>query len=276
MSTDPSCVSRMAAWSSDRRSSCCTVARASTRATSARDSDRCARIAQLVFVDLRGQGRSGRPSTHSCTLEQMAEDVAAVCTLLGIQAPVVFGHSAGGFVALHLAVRQPGLVSALILCDTAATLAPPPPDEAAPPSLAERTTAEAVEVAGKLFGGDDSPETFAAFGRLVAPFYAGPQHTHVPGQLLTLSGYVSDVAQHFLQMLASEYDLRPRLEDIEVPALVVVGHYDWICPPAASRVLAEGIADAQLIELPESGHFPFSEEPATFHQIVHKFVEGLH
>ncbi len=231
--------------------------------------------AQLVFVDLRGQGRSGRPSVQSCTLEQMADDVAALCKLLGIQAPLLFGHSAGGFVALHLAVRHPGLVSALVLCDTAATLAPPPPDDAPPPSLAERSTPEAVEVAERLFGGDDSPETFAAFGRLVTPYYAGPRHTDVPGRLLTLSGYVSDVAQHFFRVLAAEYDLRPRLEEITSPALVVVGGCDWICPPAASRVLAEGLPDAQLIELPESGHFPFSEEPGIFYDAVHRFVERL-
>ena len=34
--------------------------------------------AELVFVDLRGQGRSARPPVESCTLEQMADDVAAL------------------------------------------------------------------------------------------------------------------------------------------------------------------------------------------------------
>ena len=64
--------------------------------------------AQVVFVDLRGQGRSGRPPLHTCTLERMADDVAELCDRLGIVEPVVFGHSAGGFVALHLALRHPG------------------------------------------------------------------------------------------------------------------------------------------------------------------------
>src|SRR3954449_9696953 len=50
--------------------------------------------AQVVFVDLRGQGRSGRPPIDSCTLEQMADDVAAVSAVLGLDDPVVFGHSA--------------------------------------------------------------------------------------------------------------------------------------------------------------------------------------
>ncbi|HEY3033990.1 MAG TPA: alpha/beta hydrolase [Streptosporangiaceae bacterium] len=84
------------------------------------------RDAQLVFADLRGQGRSGRPPVQTCTLEQMADDVAELCGRLGIVMPIVFGHSAGGFVALHLALRHPGSVGGLILCDSAPTLAPLP------------------------------------------------------------------------------------------------------------------------------------------------------
>lgn len=92
----------------------------------------------------------------TCTVERMADDVAEMCALLGIDDPIVFGHSAGGFVALHLAVRHPGLAGGLILCNTAPTLEPLP-DDNPPPSLAVRSCAEAVEVAARLFGGDFSP-----------------------------------------------------------------------------------------------------------------------
>lgn len=80
--------------------------------------------AQVLYVDLRAQGQSGRPPVASGTLEQMADDVTPLCWLLGIGRPVIFGHSAGGFVALHMAVCHPGLVGGLILCDTSPTLAP--------------------------------------------------------------------------------------------------------------------------------------------------------
>src|SRR5262245_53323497 len=40
--------------------------------------------AQIIYVDLRGQGRSGRPPLETCTLEQMADDVALLCERLGI------------------------------------------------------------------------------------------------------------------------------------------------------------------------------------------------
>jgi pimeloyl-ACP methyl ester carboxylesterase len=96
---------------------------------------------------------------------------------------VLFGHSAGGFVALHLAIRHPDLPGGLILCDTGPTLAPLPDDDP-PPSLADRAGPEAVAVAARLLAGDFSPATFEAFGRQVGPFYAAPGHPEVPARLV--------------------------------------------------------------------------------------------
>jgi proline iminopeptidase len=163
--------------------------------------------AQVIFIDLRGQGRSGRPAIESCTLEQMADDVADVCAVLGLEDPVLFGHSAGGFVALHVALRHPGLARALVLCDTAPTLAPLPDDDP-PPGLAERATPEAVAVAQRMFSGDFSAETVAEFGRLVGPYYASPAHMSVPAPLMALSTLAADVAAHFFSTLAGQYDVR--------------------------------------------------------------------
>jgi proline iminopeptidase len=227
--------------------------------------------AQIVYVDLRGQGRSGRPPIETCTLEQTADDVAALCDRLGIERPVVLGHSAGGFVALHLAVRHPKVAGGLVLCSTAPTLEPISDGEPAP-SLADRAGPEATEAAARVFGGDMSPATMEEFTRLVAPFYAGPAHPEVPLRLFPLSSFNPGVAQHFFRNLASKYDLRPRLGEIGVPALVVGGGYDWVCPPAASRFLARSIPQAELVMLEEAGHFSFAEEPDRFREAVVAFM----
>jgi proline iminopeptidase len=229
--------------------------------------------AQLLFVDLRGQGRSGRPPVPTCTLEQMADDVAALCARLDIASPIVLGHSAGGFVALHLALRHPDAVGGLVLCSTSPTLAPLP-DQDPPPSLAQRTSAEAAEVARRMFGGDCSPTTMDAFHRLVAPAYAGPRHQDLPGRLFPLSGFEADVATHFFTQLASSYDVRPRLAEIAAPTLVIVGRYDWVCPPAGSHVLAAGIPGARLVEIADAGHLAYAEEPTAFQAAVVAFVEA--
>ena len=227
--------------------------------------------AQIVYVDLRGQGRSGRPPIETCTLEQTADDVAALCGRLGIERPVVLGHSAGGFVALHLAVRHPEVAGGLVLCSTAPTLEPISDGEPAP-SLSDRAGPEATEAAARVFGGDMSPATMEEFARLVAPFYAGPTHMEVPLRLFPLSSFNAEVAQHFFQNLASQYDLRPRLGEIGVPTLVVCGAYDWVCPPAASRLLARSIPRAELLMLEDAGHFSFAEEPESFLDAVAGFL----
>jgi proline iminopeptidase len=129
-----------------------------------------------------------------------------------------------------------------------------------------------VQVAQRLFGGDFSAETQAAFEREVLPFYAGPAHAGVPGRVMRLSPLSGDVAAHFFGREAAAYDVRARLPEIAVPTLVVVGRHDWVCPPVASRLLAADIPGARLVEIPDAGHFPFAEEPAAFRAAVVPFL----
>jgi proline iminopeptidase len=125
-----------------------------------------------------------------------------------------------------------------------------------------------------MFGGDFSEEAVAAFGELVAPYYASPDHTDVPRRLLALSQLNGEVAAHFFGELAASYDVRRRLRDIHVPALVVVGAWDWVCPPAQSRALTAGLPHAELLVLEGAGHFPFSEQPQEFLAQVAPFLAG--
>jgi proline iminopeptidase len=230
--------------------------------------------AQVVYVDLRGQGRSGRPLVETCTLEQTADDVAVLCDVLGIERPVVFGHSAGGFVALHLAIRHARLVRGLILCDTTAAFGSTSSDETAP-SLAKRAGPDVLAVAGRFFGGDMSEAAVEAFREKVTPYYAGPSHMDVPAAVFALSDISFDVMRHFFDKLARTYDVRPQLGGIHAPTLVIVGKHDWVCSPAASRTIAQGIHGATLVELPESGHLGFSEEPERFMDAVRGFLTTL-
>lgn len=232
-------------------------------------------IAQIVFVDLRGQGRSARPPLANCTLEQMADDVAALCEHLGLERPIIFGHSAGGFVALHMALRYPDVVGGLILCDTSPAMAPLPDDEGDPaPSFPSRGDAEALAVATRIFSGEITDETVSLFLRHVAPFYAAPEHMSVVADLLALTTVDIPMMQHFMHSIAPSYDLRTEVGKIRAPALVMVGRHDWVCPPRASRFLARTMPHATLIEFGDSGHFPFSEVPKRFFEEVSSFLKA--
>lgn len=228
--------------------------------------------AQLLYVDLRGQGRSGRPPLETCTLEQMADDIASLCAYLGIARAHVFGHSAGGFVAMHLALRHPLLVAGLVLCSSSPTVQPIVDESGDPaPSLASRADPETLAVAARVFGGDITDQSIAAFFREVGPYYAAPSHMDVPPTLTSLSIPSVDIMRHFMTALAPAYDLRPQLVNIAVRTLVMVGKHDWVCPPRASRAIAKGIPGAELKEFDDAGHFPFSESPEEFVAVMETY-----
>src|SRR2546430_9326157 len=70
----------------------------------------------VVAYDQRGHGDSSKPSS-GYGFEHMTADAAAVIRELGLQRPIVLGHSWGANVALELGLREPSLVSGLILLD---------------------------------------------------------------------------------------------------------------------------------------------------------------
>jgi pimeloyl-ACP methyl ester carboxylesterase len=71
---------------------------------------------RVVAVDLRGHGKSDKPQ-QSYTMQLFADDLAWMCEQLGLQKPVVIGHSLGGVVTLAFALRYPDLPSAIVMVD---------------------------------------------------------------------------------------------------------------------------------------------------------------
>ena len=77
-------------------------------------------IAQIVYLDHRGNGRSEDGPRESWNLAQWGDDVRAFCDALGIVDPIVLGASFGGMVALAYATRHPAHPSRLVLISTEA------------------------------------------------------------------------------------------------------------------------------------------------------------
>lgn len=69
----------------------------------------------VIAPDLRGHGASGHPGEYP--IPAMADDIAALLAQLGIERATLVGHSLGGAVAYHLAIRHPGLLQRLVLED---------------------------------------------------------------------------------------------------------------------------------------------------------------
>ena len=77
-------------------------------------------ICQIVYVDHRGNGRSDDGDPADWTLDQWGDDIDGLCRALGIDKPIVYGASFGGFVAQSYATRYPDRIGGLVLSATAA------------------------------------------------------------------------------------------------------------------------------------------------------------
>ncbi|MEP6693554.1 MAG: alpha/beta fold hydrolase, partial [Chloroflexota bacterium] len=77
-------------------------------------------VATVHVVDLPGMALSPSLMTADAKFPQLADMVAHVADTLGVKSAIVVGHSLGGGVALHLAMRRPDLVEGLVLLAPAA------------------------------------------------------------------------------------------------------------------------------------------------------------
>jgi pimeloyl-ACP methyl ester carboxylesterase/DNA-binding CsgD family transcriptional regulator len=207
---------------------------------------RLASFARLVMLDRRGVGLSDRvPVTGG--LETTLEDIRAVMDAAGSERAAIFGGDVGSGQACALfAARVPERTRALILYGTfpRATAAPDYPYGSSREAI-ERAIARIEAGWGGSFlleqvapsrVGDPSFEAWwARYQRLAAS----------PG---TAAAVVRALAR---------VDIRPVLKDIRAPTLVIHRTGDRVWPVEGARVIAEGIRQARLVELPGDDHLPF-------------------
>ncbi len=71
---------------------------------------------------------------------------------------------------------------------------------------------------------------------------------------------------------AASLDLRPRLREIQVPVLVIVGRHDFITNVSMAEEMVKHLPNARLEIFEDSGHFALVEEPEKFRELVCGFV----
>src|SRR5512138_3357398 len=123
-------------------------------------------LAQVVVYDHRGCGRSEAGDPGLWTVEQWGDDVYGLCEALGIERPIVIGHSFGGFVAQAYATCHPGHQGALGLLCTGPRL-----DRAVSREGFRRQGGAPAADAFDAFADNPGPEGGAGFMQLCLPLY---------------------------------------------------------------------------------------------------------
>lgn len=210
---------------------------------------------RCVSVDLRGHGDSDKPA-DGYSIPTFAEDVAAICTELGLQRPVIVGHSMGGAIVLSLAARHPDLPSAIVMLDGAVF----PPD-----ALLDRAgqVGDALESDGYLeplsdivhgmFMATDDEELHT---RVAEGMLATPAHV-MRGEWRALwrNDYISDAAR------------------CTAPAMYIGSH----APVADMVKLRAAMPDAILAQTAGAGHFHQLVVPEQVNAMIERFlaINGL-
>lgn len=238
--------------------------------------DPVSEIAQLVYIDERGCGRSQRHTHEYYQLGIMADDIVLLCKQLGIEHPIVLGQSFGGFVALSIAHRHPDFPKGIILFDTSPAWTGGYDLDALEQMVGGQRGKELREVAYKESTGQATEAELKRFEQEIMPLYwhQGFKQEYIEG-LFSNSMLNMDIATYMMGTLSKEYDLRPHLSNINVPALVLQGRYDWVTPMAGAEEMAQHIPNAQLHVFEHSGHMVFMEEPEELVTVIKHWITSI-
>jgi 3-oxoadipate enol-lactonase / 4-carboxymuconolactone decarboxylase len=211
---------------------------------------------QILRYDTRGHGASDVPDGEY-SVDQLGHDVLGLVDTLNISKFAFCGLSMGGAVGQWLAVNSPERLTALILANTS-------PRFATPDHWNSRIAA--VKNGGMAAISDVVMQRFFSHESLAGshPFVGGTRSVFLGTDPV---GYTNCCAA------LREFDFTAKLQQIKVPALVIVGDHDASTPLVGNgEILARDIPDATLVRLP-TAHLSNLEAPRSFNAALFAFLQ---
>ncbi len=228
-----------------------------------------ARTHRVLALSLPGTGESDPAVGTHAPGNDMTPFLAAFLDALGVQPPLdVVGHSAGGAIALRLALADPARIRTLTLVDSAGL------GQAVHPLLALDTLPGIGELAimiSRIPGGAvartgmSTAMLFAQPWRAPAEFIA-EQHAlgQRPGQLETSTA----MARALFGPDGQRQILLEHLPDLTTPTLVVWGGCDYVLPAHQAQTAVDLLPHGRLALFPDCGHLPHVEQPERFAAVL--------
>ncbi|HEX2029803.1 MAG TPA: alpha/beta hydrolase [Actinomycetota bacterium] len=239
----------------------------------------------MVTWDLPGHGMSPPLPRGRVTLDLAVEALERVIDRYADGPVVLVGHSLGGVVTLgyltRRAARAAELVRGAVLIST--------PMMHFSRSVAGRWPGAALEARAiggvlqfavqsdlfdRVLSRDLGQEELSRLSyRLVRwGFGKDPSPSQVRFVRDMIASVEPDVRSDTFRIMTG-YDLTPVLQDIKVPALVVLGAKDRLVNPHESRALAERLPRGRALVFPDAGHAAFLERPRRFNAEVRRFID---
>jgi len=212
---------------------------------------------QVLRLDLRGHGRTSAPE-GGYTMDMLAGDTLALLDHLSISRTHFLGISLGGMIGQTLALKSPERLHSLILSDT--TCRVPPEME---PVWRERIAAAREKGMEAL-----AEETL---DRWLSPSFRAQDEMTTERIRRTIlntpvNGFIGCC------MAISAFDVKDRLPEVSLPAMILVGEHDPGTPVSTAKEIQEQIPGAELAVLPGAYHLSNIEAAGAFNRRVRDFL----
>jgi pimeloyl-ACP methyl ester carboxylesterase len=232
-----------------------------------------ASVAQVIYLDQRGHGRSDRSNPQRWSLAQWAQDLRDFIDALGIVDPIVLGVSFGGYVAMEYAIRYPDHPAKLILLSTAARGTGHPERSDQVLDTFERLGgARAREAVRRAFQ-ERTREAYADYVRICGPLYNRCTiDPHASARTI-----INDEVVPFFERPGGEgavFDLFTEIAAIRCPTLVIGGEEDPITPISEQKKIADALPAAlsRFERFAGCGHGVWRDDDVGLQRVVAEFV----
>lgn len=213
---------------------------------------------RVIAPDLRGFGSSAR-GQGLASLDQAADDLAALLDSLGLAQVTLVGLSMGGYIAFAVLRRHPALVARLVLADTraGADSAEGRQGRESSAQLAERAGAPAIaeQMLPKLLSAGASADVRDEVRKIIL--------ANDPAGIAAAQ-----------RAMAARPDSAALLASLAIPTLIIVGSEDTLTPPSEAEAMQRAIAGSRLLTLAGAGHLANLEAPDEFSAAIEEFVLG--
>jgi pimeloyl-ACP methyl ester carboxylesterase len=223
---------------------------------------------RAIALDLPGFGSSPMPS-WPIDMPAYGQLMHDFCEKLGVgSGAALVGNSMGGLVAAEAVLSAPGRFDRLVLVSAAGFI------NTWLPHQRGVATSHAWNTFGRPFG---AAARFVVSHRRCryAMFRFAIRHPSRLRKELLWEQMASGLpCPGFADALDAvlEYDARDRLEEIEIPVMIVWGTEDWVIPAMAAQSYHRRIPHSHLEIFDDTGHVPQLERPARFNAVLDDFL----
>lgn len=227
---------------------------------------------RVIAYDIRGSGYTGSSDERSYSIELFADDLHVLVDKLGLDEPVVVGHSMGAKVAITYAARYPDDLSALIFASTSH----PDTDTRLLPTLLFKGLYLPLQVSTIGLLGWEAKQ---AVDEWVNKRVFGSTDSEVDEESLSVDVPKEMTAREFWKRNTASFDGEPgdlEVSNVTAPTLVLYGENDaGLIVESAGDVTDEVSAPAEEGKLEDAGHDLPRHHPETFNQAVSDFLDRV-